>query len=170
MQAEVARDHELSLIRRAVESLFGPMKHSYRLAPMRAFTCLRNMTDLSFFASPSICGAGCGRRRHMCSGACPKRQAPRELILKASFKHTNSDPKTPSAAFKPRNLNHAKVSCMRRSATSERTLTASKGIGISKSKGVQEAAGLKLMSGMQQNHRSSRPAIDANKSFTSRFE
>src|SRR3984893_5871432 len=47
--AEVARNHKLSLSRRAVESLFGTMKRSYRLARLRAFTRLRNTTDLAFF-------------------------------------------------------------------------------------------------------------------------
>jgi transposase, IS5 family len=47
--AEVARNHQLSLIRRGVESLFGTMKRSYRLARCRAFTRLRNTTDLAFF-------------------------------------------------------------------------------------------------------------------------
>ena len=41
--AEVAHNHQLSLIRRAVESLFGTMKRSYRLGR------LRNTTDLAFF-------------------------------------------------------------------------------------------------------------------------
>jgi IS5 family transposase len=43
------RRHHLSLIRRGVESLFGTMKRSYRLARCRAFTRLRNTTDLAFF-------------------------------------------------------------------------------------------------------------------------
>jgi IS5 family transposase len=47
--AEVERNHQLSLIRRGVESLFGTMKRSYRLARCRAFTGLRNTTDLAFF-------------------------------------------------------------------------------------------------------------------------
>lgn len=48
-EAEVARNHELSLTRRAVESLFGTMKRSYRMGRMRAFTQLRNTTDLTLF-------------------------------------------------------------------------------------------------------------------------
>lgn len=47
--AEVARNHELSLVRRAVESLFGTMKRSYRLGRMRAFTQMRNAADLTLF-------------------------------------------------------------------------------------------------------------------------
>lgn len=47
--AEVARNHELSLARRAVESLFGTMKRSYRLGRMRAFTMARNAADLTLF-------------------------------------------------------------------------------------------------------------------------
>jgi IS5 family transposase len=47
--AEVARNHELSLVRRAVESLFGTMKRSYRLGRMRAFTMARNAADLTIF-------------------------------------------------------------------------------------------------------------------------
>jgi transposase, IS5 family len=47
--AETARNHELSLIRRAVESLFGTMKRSYRMGRMRAFTQSRNATDLTLF-------------------------------------------------------------------------------------------------------------------------
>jgi IS5 family transposase len=48
--AEVARNHALSLQRRAVESLFGTMKRSYGLGRMRAFTLLRNAIDLTLFA------------------------------------------------------------------------------------------------------------------------
>lgn len=48
--AEVARNHALSLKRRAVEALFGTMKRSYRLGRMRAFTMLRNAIDLTLFA------------------------------------------------------------------------------------------------------------------------
>jgi IS5 family transposase len=48
--AEVARNHALSLERRAVEALFGTMKRSYRLGRMRAFTLLRNTIDLTLFA------------------------------------------------------------------------------------------------------------------------
>jgi len=48
-EAEIARNHELSLVRRAVESLFGTMKRSYRMGRMRAFTQLRNATDLTLF-------------------------------------------------------------------------------------------------------------------------
>jgi len=47
--AEVLRNHQLSLKRRAVESLFGTMKRSYRLGRMRAFTQLRNAADLILF-------------------------------------------------------------------------------------------------------------------------
>jgi len=47
--AEAARNHQLSLIRRAVESLFGTMKRSYRLARLRAFSRVRNTTDLALF-------------------------------------------------------------------------------------------------------------------------
>ncbi len=47
--AEVERNHELSLVRRAVESVFGTMKRSYRLGRMRAFTQLRNAADLTLF-------------------------------------------------------------------------------------------------------------------------
>jgi IS5 family transposase len=46
----VARNHELSLIRRAVESLFGTMKRTYRLGRMRCFTLARNRVDLILFA------------------------------------------------------------------------------------------------------------------------
>jgi transposase, IS5 family len=46
----VARNHELSLIRRAVESLFGTMKRIYRLGRMRCFTQARNHVDLHLFA------------------------------------------------------------------------------------------------------------------------
>lgn len=48
--AEVARNHALSLKRRAVEALFGTRKRSYRLGRMRAFTLLRNAIDLTLFA------------------------------------------------------------------------------------------------------------------------
>lgn len=48
--AEVARNHALSLVRRAVESLFGTMKRSYRLGRMRCFTQARNKVDLTLFA------------------------------------------------------------------------------------------------------------------------
>lgn len=46
----LARNHELSLVRRAVESLFGTMKRTYRLGRMRAFTMNRNRVDLTLFA------------------------------------------------------------------------------------------------------------------------
>jgi IS5 family transposase len=48
-EADVARNHELSLVRRAVESLFGTMKRTYRLGRMRAFSQLRNAADLTLF-------------------------------------------------------------------------------------------------------------------------
>lgn len=47
--AQVARNHELSLVRRHVESVFGTMKRSYRLGRMRAFTMARNAADLTLF-------------------------------------------------------------------------------------------------------------------------
>lgn len=47
--AQVARNHELSLTRRAVESVFGTMKRTYRMGRMRAFTQLRNAVDLTLF-------------------------------------------------------------------------------------------------------------------------
>ncbi|MFO1101995.1 MAG: IS5 family transposase [Methylocystis sp.] len=47
--AEVLRNHQLSLTRRAIESLSGTMKRSYRLGRMRAFTQLRNAADLTLF-------------------------------------------------------------------------------------------------------------------------
>jgi len=46
----LARNHELSLVRRAVESLFGTLKRTYRLGRMRAFTLARNRVDLTLFA------------------------------------------------------------------------------------------------------------------------
>lgn len=46
----LARNRELSLVRRAVESLFGTMKRSYRLGRMRCFTQARNRVDLTLFA------------------------------------------------------------------------------------------------------------------------
>lgn len=48
-QAEVERNHALSLTRRAVERLFGTMKRTYRLARLRAFTQARNAVDLTLF-------------------------------------------------------------------------------------------------------------------------
>lgn len=48
--AEIARNHALSLQRRAVEALFGTMKRSYRLGRLRAFTLPRNTIDLTLFA------------------------------------------------------------------------------------------------------------------------
>lgn len=48
--AETARNHALSLARRAVESLFGTMKRTYRLGRMRSFTQSRNAVDLTLFA------------------------------------------------------------------------------------------------------------------------
>ena len=47
--AETERNHQLSLIRRAVEKLFGTMKRSYRLGRMRAFGLTRATTDLMLF-------------------------------------------------------------------------------------------------------------------------
>lgn len=44
------RNHQLSLVRRAVESLFGTMKRTYRLGRMRCFTQSRNRVDLTLFA------------------------------------------------------------------------------------------------------------------------
>jgi IS5 family transposase len=46
---QTARNHALSLTRRAVESLFGTMKRTYRLGRMRAFTQTRNAADLTLF-------------------------------------------------------------------------------------------------------------------------
>lgn len=46
----VARNHALSLVRRAVESVFGTMKRTYRLDRMRCFTQARNRVDLTLFA------------------------------------------------------------------------------------------------------------------------
>lgn len=46
----VARNHELSLVRRAVEGVFGTMKRTYRLGRMRCFTLARNHVDLHLFA------------------------------------------------------------------------------------------------------------------------
>lgn len=46
---DVERNHDLSLVRRAVESLFGTMKRSYRLSRMRAFSKARNVADLTLF-------------------------------------------------------------------------------------------------------------------------
>lgn len=46
---QIARNHELSLVRRNVESVFGTMKRSYRLGRMRAFTMARNAADLTLF-------------------------------------------------------------------------------------------------------------------------
>jgi transposase, IS5 family len=48
--AETARNHALSLVRRAVEGVFGTMKRSYRLGRMRAFSLARNAVDLALFA------------------------------------------------------------------------------------------------------------------------
>jgi transposase, IS5 family len=48
--AEIERNHALSLIRRAVEGVFGTMKRTYRLARLRAFSLARNATDLALFA------------------------------------------------------------------------------------------------------------------------
>lgn len=48
--AETARNHALSLIRRAVEGVFGTMKRSYRLHRLRAFSLARNAVDLALFA------------------------------------------------------------------------------------------------------------------------
>jgi transposase, IS5 family len=47
---ETARNHGLSLVRRAVESLFGTMKRTYRLGRMRCFTKARNRVDMTLFA------------------------------------------------------------------------------------------------------------------------
>lgn len=47
--AETQRNHQLSLIRRSVEKLFGTMKRSYRLGRMRAFGLTRVTTDLTLF-------------------------------------------------------------------------------------------------------------------------
>lgn len=46
----LARNHDLSLVRRTVESLFGTMKRTYRMARMRCFTQARNAVDLTLFA------------------------------------------------------------------------------------------------------------------------
>lgn len=46
----LARNHDLSLVRRAVESVFGTMKRTYRLGRMRAFTQARNRVDVTLFA------------------------------------------------------------------------------------------------------------------------
>ena len=46
----LARNHELSLVRRAVEGLFGTMKRSYGLGRMRWFTQARNRVALTLFA------------------------------------------------------------------------------------------------------------------------
>lgn len=46
----LARNHELPLVRRAVESLFGTMKRTDRLGRMRAFTAALNRVDLTLFA------------------------------------------------------------------------------------------------------------------------
>ena len=46
----VARNHQLSLVRRTVESLFGTMKRTYRMGRMRCFTRARNAVDLTLFA------------------------------------------------------------------------------------------------------------------------
>jgi transposase, IS5 family len=48
--AVVARNHELSLVRRAVEGVFGTMKRTYRLGRMRCFTLARNRVDMTLFA------------------------------------------------------------------------------------------------------------------------
>lgn len=47
----IARNHRLSLIRRAVESLFGTLKRTYRMGRLRAFTAARNQVDLLLFAT-----------------------------------------------------------------------------------------------------------------------
>lgn len=46
----LARNHQLSLVRRAVEGVFGTMKRTYRLGRMRCFTLARNRVDLILFA------------------------------------------------------------------------------------------------------------------------
>jgi len=48
-QAQTERNHQLSLVRRPVEALFGTMKRSYRLARMRAFGLSRASIDLILF-------------------------------------------------------------------------------------------------------------------------
>lgn len=48
-EAEVERNHQLSLVRRSVESLFGTMKRSYRMGRMRVFGLRRVTTDLVMF-------------------------------------------------------------------------------------------------------------------------
>lgn len=47
--AETERNHQLSLVRRPVEAVFGTLKRSYRMGRMRAFSLLRNAVDLSLF-------------------------------------------------------------------------------------------------------------------------
>jgi IS5 family transposase len=47
--AEVERNHQLSLLRRPVEAVFGTMKRVYRMGRMRAFSLLRNTADLTLF-------------------------------------------------------------------------------------------------------------------------
>lgn len=48
--ADLARNHELSLVRRAVEGVFGTLKRTYRLGRMRCFTMASNRVDLHLFA------------------------------------------------------------------------------------------------------------------------
>lgn len=48
--ADVARNHALSLVRRAVEGVFGTLKRVYRMGRMRAFSLARNRVDLALFA------------------------------------------------------------------------------------------------------------------------
>lgn len=47
--AEIERNHELSLKRRPVEAVFGTMKRSYRMGRMRAFSLVRSAVDLTLF-------------------------------------------------------------------------------------------------------------------------
>lgn len=48
-EAEIERNHQLSLKRRPVEALFGTMKRSYRMGRMRAFGLVRTTIDLVLF-------------------------------------------------------------------------------------------------------------------------
>lgn len=47
--AELERNHHLSLTRRPVEAVFGTLKRSYRMGRMRAFSLARNAVDLVLF-------------------------------------------------------------------------------------------------------------------------
>jgi IS5 family transposase len=47
--AELERNHRLSLTRRPVEAVFGTLKRSYRMGRMRAFSLARNAVDLVLF-------------------------------------------------------------------------------------------------------------------------